>query len=176
MAEPLRPASNATFGKRNWIFVPTLANQAAPTVAEITGASALDFTNMAFASGTTRPDQSTNRVTAERRFGDTIVYEQIGTTSYTGGDLIYQFDPTAAALANGRKAWEKFGAGTSGYLVERLGIAKATTPVATNKVNVYPVTLGPSLPTEVGEGETGETAAKCAYAITNAPSLDVAIV
>jgi hypothetical protein len=175
MAAPLRPASNATFGKKNWIFVPTLSSQAAPTVAELTGASSLDFTNIAFAS-TGKPDQSTNRVTAERRLGDTIVYEQIGTTNYTGGDMIYQFDPTAAALSSGRKGWEKFGAGVSGFLVERMGISAATTPVATNKVNVYPVTFGPSIPTEAGDGETAETAAKCTYAITNAPSFDVAVV
>lgn len=174
MAAGIKPASNSTFGKKVWIFVPTIATQTAPTVAEITGASSLDFTNIAFAS-TGKPDQSTNRVTAERRLGDTVVYEQIGVTSYTGGDMIYQFDPTAAALSSGRKGWEKFSTGVSGFLVERMGKSAATTPTTGDRVNVYPVTFGPSLPTEAGDGETAETAAKCTYAITNTPSLDATV-
>lgn len=176
MAEPLRPASAPTFGKKNYIFVATIASGSLiPTTLEVNAAGSLDFTNIAFADGMTRPTQTTNRVTAERRVGDTIIYEQVGTTTYQGGDLVYSFDPQSAAASNGKKAYEKFVAGTTGYLVERLGKAKATTPAAGDFVNVYPVTFGPSQPTETGDAESVEAAAQCTYAITGQPAFNVAL-
>lgn len=168
MAEPLRPASRSTFGKENWIFVPTIADIAAPTVAEITSASALDITNIAFRSGRPAPSQSTSTVTAERRVGDTKARQRLGTTSYSGGEMTYQFDPQAAAASDGVKAWEKFGAeGTTGFLVRRQGVAKATTPVAGQFVDVFPVEFGPSMPTSVGSDDSEETAAVCTFVVTD---------
>jgi hypothetical protein len=53
-----------------------------------------------------------------------VLAEFIGATTYQGGEMHYQFDPQGAAASNGVKAFEKFtAAGTSGFLIERLGIA-----------------------------------------------------
>ena len=177
MAEPLRPASAPTYGRKNWIFVATIASSSLIPVAttEVNAAGSLDFTNIAFQGSTDRPTQTTNRVTAERRIGDTTIYEQVGTTSYAGGNMTYSFDPQAAALSNGKKAYEKFVAGTTGFLVERLGKAKATTPAAGDFVNVYPITFGPSQPTETGDSESSEAAAQCTYAVTGQPAFNVAL-
>ena len=174
MAEPIRPAGTSVFGKENWIFVPALAAQGAPTVAEVTGASSLDISRIAFA-GTGQPTQNTNRVTSERRLGDTTQYEFIGITTYSGGDMTYAFNPQGAALSDGKKLWEKIPAGTTGYLVRRMGVARATTPTAGQFVDVYPVEFGPSLPTTTGDGETAEAAATAAFAVTGPPSFNVAI-
>ena len=133
------------------------------------------MTNIVFGSSG-KPGQTTNRVTAERRLGDTVLYEQVGTTTYQGGDLTYQYDAQGAPASTGKKLWEKFLGGTSGFLVERLGILNSTTPIATNRVNVYPVSLGPSMVTEAGDGEAGESAAMCTYAITAPPAFDSVVV
>jgi hypothetical protein len=177
MAAPLRPNSAPTYGKKNWIFVATIASPALIPVAttEVNAAGSLDFTNMVFQNNTDRPAQSTNRVTAERRVGDTTIYEQVGTTSFTGGNLTYSFDAQAATGSTGKKAFEKFVAGTSGFLVERLGKLNSTTPAAGDFVNVYPITFGPSQPTEQGDAESAEAAAQCAYAVTGQPVFSVAL-
>lgn len=176
MPAPLRPTSAPTFGKKNWIFVATIASAGlVPTALEVNAAGSLDFTNMVFANGSDRPTQDTNRVQAERRVGDTVNYEQLGVTNFTGGNLTYQVDPQAASGSNGKKALEKFVAGTTGFLVERLGKSASTTPAAGDFVNVYPITFGPTQITEAGDAEASEGAGVCAYAVTGQPVQGVAL-
>src|SRR5690349_20072716 len=145
MAEPIRPTAAKTFGRTNWIYVPTIANTAAPTAAEVNSASGLDITNMLYADQFDGVTAEPSRVAAPRRIGDTESYEGFGTTTYGIGDLVYSFDPQAAGGSNGKKAYEKFPAGTSGYLVRRSNVAKATTPAAGQFVSIYPVTFGAQL-------------------------------
>lgn len=175
MAEPLRPTPAKTYGRKNWIFVPTIASAAAPTAAELTAASALDITNIAFADGEPTPTQSTNLVAQQRRVGDTTENQFVGTTTYAGGDMTYALDPQAAALSSGVKAWETLGAGTTGYLVRRLGVSKATAVTAGQFVDVFPVEFGPSMPTESGDGESREAAAVCTFAIVGQPQFRKAV-
>lgn len=174
MAEPLRPAATKTYGRENWIFVPTIASITAPTAAEVGAASALDITRILFASSG-RPAQSTNRVTSERRLGDTQTYESIGTSTVTGGDMLYAFADQAVAGSDGKKLYEKIPAGTTGFLVERVGVSRATAPTAGQFVNVYPVEIGPSFPARAGDGEAGESAMTAAFAVTSEPKINVAL-
>lgn len=176
MTTPLRPAAVTALSNENWIFVATIASQAAPTATEINAAGSLDFTNIAFNDGTDRPAQNTNLATAERRIGDGGQYQYVGISTYTGGTLLYQFDPQSSTGADGRKLWEKIPSGTTGFLVRRLGVAQGTTPAAAQKVDVYPVQFGPSMPTTVGDQDSAETAATASFAITGPPSFNVAVV
>ena len=172
----IRPTPAKTFTKDNWIFVPTIAAQGAPTAAEVNAAGSLDITLMLFTDGTAAPSKSTNRVQRQRRWGDGQSYEQIGLSSITGGTMLFALDPQAAAGSNGKKAWEKFVVGTTGFLVRRMAIAIATTPVATNFVDVFPVEYDQPFPTTSGDGEAAEAAFASEYAITGPPSFNVAIV
>ncbi|GAA2008105.1 phage tail tube protein [Nocardioides kribbensis] len=174
MAEPLRPNSVGTFGKTNWIFVTTLANKSAPSVAEVNATSGLDISRIIFASSG-KPSQSTNRVTNERRLGDTKVYERIGVSNVTGGTMTYAFDPQAASGSDGKKWFEKIPEGASGFLIERKGIARATAPAAGQFVNVYPVEFGPSFPTDSGAEESAESAMTVEFSIPNEVAINVAI-
>lgn len=176
MATPLRPTPVSLYGKENWIFVLTIASTSLiPTTLEANAATGIDITNILFAD-TARPTQSTNRVTQERRVGDTVLAEFIGATNYQGGEMHYQFDAQGAAASNGVKAFEKFtAAGTSGFFIERLGILAATTPVAGNFVNVYPVQIGPSFPLRAGDAETAESGMVATFAVTAAPAIKVAL-
>ena len=174
MAAPINPGSTKAFGREKWIFAPTIASTSAPTVAELTGASALDVSCFLF-SESARPSQNTNLVTKQRRICDTNQYQQIGVTTYSGGELTYSLDPQAAAASNPKKAYEKFPAGTTGYLVRRLGIDVNTDIVAAQFVDVFPVELGPPMPTVIGDGETAEVGAVNTFAITAAPQFVKAV-
>lgn len=175
MAEPLRPTPAQVYGRENWIFVPTIASTTAPTATELAAASAIDITNIVFNDGAPTPSQSTNLVSQNRRFGDTTESQFVGTTTYAGGEVTYALDPQAAAGSSGKKLWEAIGAGVTGYLVRRQGVARATAPAAGQFVDVYPVQFGPSMPTRSGDGEAAEAAAVCTFAVTSAPAFNKAV-
>lgn len=175
MAAPIRPSSVKTYGRDKWVFVPTLTSQTAPSLAEINAASALDVSKMLF-HDTAKPSQSTNLVRRERRLGDTTTFEQVGTTDYSLGELKYQFAPQAAALSDGKKAFEKFPEGTTGFMVRRMGIAVDTDMAVGQFVDTYPVEVGPQMPTETGDGDTAESAFVQSVAVTGPPTFNRAIV
>lgn len=176
MAAPINPASTKAFGKEKWIFVPTIAapSTTGPTVAELTGGSTLDVSCYLF-DDTDRPTQNTNLVSKQRRVCDTAVYQQVGVTTYTGGQMMYALNPQAAAASDGKKAWEKFPAGTVGYMVRRLGIAYDTDIAAGQFVDIYPCEVGPGMPTTAGDGEAAEVASVHTWAVTSAPTFVKAV-
>lgn len=175
MTAPLRPTSVKAYGNDKWAFVPSIAAIATPLATEVTAAGALDVSLMMFVDSGL-PDQATNRVTKTKRIGDTTVFEQIGDTNYQGFDMIFQFDAQGAALSNGVKAWEKFSpGGVTGFLVRRVGLSINTDFAAGQFVDVYPVEIGPGIPTTEGQGETAESAAKCTVAISSTPAFKKAL-
>lgn len=177
MPEPLRPAPAKVYTRQNWIFIPTIASATlAPTVAEATAASALDITNIAFADSAPTPAQNTNLVEQNRRLGDAALYQFVGTTTFTGGEVTMQFDPQGAAASDAVKAWEKFAAGgLTGFMARRLNVAKATNVIAGQFLDVYPCEFGPFMTTTSGDGEGAEAAMVGSWAITNQPKFKVAV-
>ena len=174
MAAPLRPTATKAYLREKWVFVPTVAGTAGPTVSEATGASSLDITNMVFASAA-RPAQTTNLARSPRRLGDSTTYEFVGESQLTLGELRYAFNPQGAALSDGKKAFEKFPAGTTGYLVHRLGIDRDTDIAAGQFVTVYPVEFGPQHETTEGDAEAAEVAITQTVAITGPKRLNTAV-
>lgn len=177
MAEPLRPAAAKTFGRENWIYIPTIASATlAPTVAEINAASGMDITRIAFSGGEPTFNASTNRVKLDRRAGDTEAFEFIGETSYEGGEVMMQFSPQVAAGADGKKAIEKFVSGLTGYFAKREDISRSTTPAAGQFLSwVVPIECGPPLPSKQGDAEAAQGAFKTTYAVTSTPAVNIAI-
>jgi hypothetical protein len=178
MAEPLRPNPVKTFGRENWIFVPSIADTSAPTVAEVTGASTLDITRIVFRDAGPNFARTTNVVTQNARYGDTVDRQAIGKTTYGNAEMFYQFDPQAASGANGRKAYEKFlntSATVTGYLVRRQAVQRAVAVAAAQNVDIYPVEFGPSQPTNQGSEDSVEAAASCTVVVTDTPAFNVAI-
>jgi hypothetical protein len=180
MPEPTRPDPAKTHGRENIIFIPTIASATlAPTVAEITGASALDVTRMAFKGAAPELGGSTERVTPDERFGDTESYEMIGMTKYEGGEAVFAWQPQALTGTDGKKAWEKFlntNGTVSGYFAKREDIGRATTPVAGNRLSwVVPGEVGPPLPLKQGDGAAAQAAFRATWAVTGAPKFDVVV-
>jgi hypothetical protein len=174
MTAPIRPTSSKAYGNEKWAWVPAIAAILTPAIAEVTAAGGLDISCMLF-SDTGKPAQSTNLVSRARRVCDTKTYQQVGSTSYTGGEMHASFDPQGAAASNGVKAWEKFPEGTLGFLVRRLGILAATDFSVGQFVDAFPVEFGPPFPYVQGDDEAAENAFMSTFAITGPPALKVAI-
>ena len=174
MAAPIRPAATKSYLRNKWVFVPAIANTSAPTVAELTGASVLDVTKMFFESSA-QPSQSTNLARSPKRIGDAETYEFVGETTASFGEVRYSFNPQGAALSDGKKAFEKFPAGTTGYMVNRLGLDRDTDLAAAQFVTIYPVEFGQQHETIEGDGEGGEVAIVQTVAQTGPKSLNKAI-
>lgn len=115
-------------------FVPTIANPAAPTAAEITAGTKIGPSLRAdgienFNPTGNRVDTTSiesnfeTSVPGRTGFGDAALVLKKQLTS----DTVY----TALATAN-----------TNGYFVMRFGVASATAAAAAQKVDVYPVQLG----------------------------------
>lgn len=175
MPEPLRPLPAKIFGKQNRFIVPTIASLTlAPAVAEITGGSTLDITRMFFGDSD-EPTMTTDAAELDRMWGDTESYEFIGETKYTLGMLTYPMGPQATAGSDQKKLYEKIPAGFTGFVVDRLAIPRATTPIAGQFVNVYPIECGPSFIMKKGDGASAQGAATCRVAITGPIAQNVAI-
>lgn len=174
MAAPIRPASAKAFTREKWVFVTAISAQAAPTATEVTAGTVLDISCYLFDTSAS-PTQNTNLVEKIRRICDGAIYQQIGTTTYTGGEILYALQPQAVAASDGKKAWEKFPSGTTGFLVRRLDVAVATDLAAGQFVDVFPVEFGPQMPVKVGDGEAAEVGVTQTFAITGPPNFVVAI-
>lgn len=135
------PPGVSAQGNEAVIFVPALANQAAPTVAELTGASACNI-SCALRGFSPNGDQST---TNDVRLCSTTQYEVPGRVTTTIDDFNYVYDPQADTGTATNQHYEVMKEGVSGFLVDRRGIAAGIDGVAVQagqKVDVYPVTLG----------------------------------
>lgn len=175
MTAPTRPTGTKYYLRSKWVFIPTgTYDPAAPSTALLVGGTALDVSMMFYASSA-NPTQTTNLPKAPKRVADSVIYEQIGDTNATFGEVRYAFDPQAAAASTGKKAYEKFPEGTAGFMVNRLGIA-ATTDLAVGQfVTSYPVLAGPQLEVPEGDAEGAEVALVQTFAQTGPKSLNVAL-
>lgn len=117
-------------------FVPTLADPAAPTVAELTGAGVIDLSCYLTADGWT-PGLD-EQVVADDRLCSVQTFEQPGRSSRTLS-IKYVENPGSAT---DNKAFDTLAPGTSGFLVERRGAAQATAFAASDVANVWPGTAG----------------------------------
>ena len=180
MAEPLRPDPAKTFGRENIIFIPTIASATlAPTVAEGSGASALDVTRIAFKGDAPELGGSTERATPDERFGDTESFEMIGVTKYEGGEAVFAWQPQALTGTDGKKAWEKFlntNGTVSGFFAKREDVGRATALAAGQRLSwVTPVEIGPPLPLKKGDGAASQAAFRATWAVTGSPKFDVVV-
>ena len=174
MAEPLRPDATKTYGRENWVIIPAVADINAITAVEWNGASALDVTNILFASSG-KPAQTTNLVSAARRMGDTKTYQSVGTSDVAGGELRYAFADQADAGEDGKKLFEMLPEGTTAVLAQRKGVAKATAAATGQFYNAHPVQFGPSFPDDEGDSESAESAMVCTFAITGPSAINKAL-
>lgn len=176
MAGGLRPAGTKAYRQTRIILVKDAAyDPDAPSLAILNGASSLDVTNMFYASSAT-PSTSTNLVTAPRRIGDGTVYQRVGESQASIGEVRYSFDPQAAALSDGKECFEFLPALTTGYYVTIMGQPDDNTVAVGDFATSRPFEAGEQDEVPEGDGEAAEVAIVQTLAATGPKSLNKAIV
>lgn len=130
------PVSVPSDGTLRLDFVPTIANPAAPTVAELTAVAAQQIDGYVTGEGW-QPSGEQATVT-DTRVASTQDFEQPGrkTKSLT---LVYVHNPTSPT---DNEAYTTLAEGTTGFIVARYGKPRTTAYAASDKVDVWPVTCG----------------------------------
>lgn len=176
MAAGLRPAGTKAYRQTRVILVKDAAyDPESPSLAILTGTSALDVTNMFYESSAT-PTTTTNLVEAPRRVGDGTTYERVGSSRSALGEVRYSFDPQAAALSDGKKAFEFLPALTSGHYVTVMGLPDDGTLAVGDFVTSRPFEAGEQDEVSEGDGEAAEVAIVQTLAATGPKALNKALV
>lgn len=124
-------------------FVPAIANPAAPSLAtEINAAGTVDLTCLLTKDGFGPAGEA--QAISDERLCAKQVFEDYGTVTYTIDNLIYVYDVQNAA-SESNKAYAALPEKTTGYLVARWGKDVDTAWAAADKVDVYPVKMGPQV-------------------------------
>ena len=153
-------------------WVPTLADQAAPTAVELNAAGALDITCGIVGGGfTTNADQTT---TQDIRLCSRQVFEDLGDVNYTIEAIEYIITPQDSTVTGENGIYNTLAPGTTGYIVVRWGKDYASAFAAADVVDVYHVTLGPQIK-QAPERNTKLRAQQKPYVVAPGVSLDVAV-
>jgi len=140
MAVTIPPGVKAE-GNLKVVFVPTITDLTAPTVAELTATGALDV-SFFITGGNFKPSGEQARGD-DRRVGSKQTFEALGREKSTIDDIIYIADPQAAAAAVGNKAMELFQPDVAGFFVVRYGLDAETVDfIAAQFIDIWPIKFG----------------------------------
>lgn len=176
MSVPVKPALKRAFARDRWYWVPAIADTSAPTVAEVTATAGFNLSCSLFGDTQDGFDATTDKVTLPRRNCETDVFQVNGNTTHTAPDLLVSFQPQAAALSDGKKAWEAMDDLADGFLVRLQDVDPLVDSVAGQFADVVPASLGVKVPTKTANDASGVYAFKVPASITDSPQYNVAIV
>lgn len=147
------PEGVSTLGNETLIFIPALADPEAPTVLELTGASAINL-SMAVRGFNASADQG---VVQDVRLGSTDRGEIPGAVTPSIDDVVYVYDPQDVGAASPDSIhYDTLKKGTVGYLVDRRGLSRETVAVAAAQiVDVYHVEFGAQRRQAIDPGSDG---------------------
>lgn len=130
MALEAVPAGQASDGRGLVLFVPAIANPAAPTVAELTGGSVKALTYSLVPDGLRH--ETTENVISDGRYTLKQVLELPGTVN----------DTLEVQYVAGTDAQTTLAEGTTGFIVHRIGVPNETAIEAGQKIDVIPIRAG----------------------------------
>lgn len=156
MAAPIKPQKVQSNGKDSWWFAPAVATMTAPTDDEINAISGLNISCYLLAEQD-GVSSSTEKIRLARLLCETSTTEGLGEQTFSLAAIQGVFDPQAAGGSDGKKAWELFKAGTSGYLIRRQGVkADVDTAVTTGQfVDVFKVDVSEATPGKTSTDASG---------------------
>lgn len=134
MALETVPQGQAADGRGLVLFVPTIANPAAPTAAELTAGTVKQLTYSLVPDGFRH--ETTENVITSGRYTLKQVLELPGTVTDT---LEVQYVSNATTPTPAETALTE---GATGFIVHRLGVPNETAVAAAQKVDVIPVRAG----------------------------------
>lgn len=138
MPTTVPPGFVADASLRVWV-VTTIANPAAPTVAEINAGTTIDAT--CYLTAGFSPTASVATISDDRLCLSQVL-EDKGVTTWSIDDIEYIYDvQNAASLSN--KLYAGLPENAQVYLVARYGMNVDTAAAAAQKVDVFPVKVGP---------------------------------
>ena len=143
------PPSVPVDGMLKVTMVTTFADPNVPKLTELAALSSIDITCYLTKDGSFKEsfDQSTF---VDARACTSEEWEQLGAIKRGLEDLVYVYQPQAAALAADNAAFEKLVPGSKGYFVIRRAVAYQTANAVGQFVSVWGATLG-------GRAEVGDT-------------------
>lgn len=174
MAAPIKPALKQALGTEAWGFVPLVADVLVPKLTELNATGGINLSCSIFGEqeGVT---STTEKVSLPRLLCERTTYQTNGETNYEMADLMISFQPQAAALSDGKKAWETLVDGMEGFLWRRQGVESALDLAIAQFVDVMPVTLGVKTPSKTGNDSAGVYAFMLPVSVTGKPAYNVAI-
>lgn len=156
MAAPLKPQKVTANGKDTWWWIPAVADIKLPKLAEVNAVSGLNITCFLLAEqeGVTG---TAEKVRLARLLCETTTTEGLGERTWSLADLMGVFDPQAAAGSLGKKAWELFKDGNSGFLGRRQGVKSLTDAAATTGqfIDIFQVEVAEATPGKTATGPEG---------------------
>jgi len=130
-------------------WVPAIANQAAPTLAEYNAGQELTCYFPNDWEGLTPDQQKFTR----RRMCSEESWSEAGAVVRNIANVVYTYLPQAAISAAGNEVYEALEPDTEGFLVIRYGLPVATAAAAAQKVDVVPARADARSKRTVGEDE-----------------------
>lgn len=176
MSVPVKPALKRSYARNRWVWVPAIANPAAPTIAEITAVTGFNLSCSVFGDTQDGFDATTDKVTLPRRNCETDVFQVNGNTTHSAPDFIVSFDPQADAGDDGKLAWEAMDDLSDGFLVRGQDLDPMVDFVTGDFIDVVPAGLGVKVPMQTANDAAGVYAFKVPASITDTPHYNVAIV
>jgi hypothetical protein len=153
-------------------WVPTIADQDAPTATELNAAGALDITCGIVGGGfTTNAEQTTSE---DIRLCSRQTFQDLGDISYSIEAIEYIITPQDVSPTGENKIYRTLAPGTTGYIVVRWGTDYADAFAASDVVDVYHVTLGPQVK-QAPERNTKLRARQTPYVVAPGVSVDVEV-
>jgi len=169
MPTTVPPGFVADASLRVWV-VTTIANTAAPTVAEINAGTTIDAT--CYLTNGFSPDAAVATISDDRLCLAQIL-EDKGVTTWSISELEYIFDvQNAASVSN--KLYAGLPENAQVFIVPRYGMNVDTAAAAGQKVDVFPVKMGPPVKLPPERNTKGRVKQK--PFVNGVPQRDVALV
>ena len=156
MAAPIMPQKVQSNGKDSWWFAPAVADIDAPTALEVNAVSGLNISCFLLAEQD-GVSSTTEKIRLARLLCETSTTEGLGEQTFTLAPIQGVFDPQATSGSDGKKAWELFKSGASGYLIRRQGV-KANVDAAVTAgefVDVFKVDVSEATPGKTATDASG---------------------
>lgn len=146
-------------------FAPTVANKAAPTVAELTAGT--DLTPFLTRDGLDTPLEGSTIDTA----GANSRYNSTGAGTYGGQPITLKMFRDSVAADD--DAWSALPFGTTGYLVVRRFGGSSTAFAASQVVEVWPIEVVTRKPLPIADNEAQKFEVSCA--VPTPPEMDATV-